>query len=309
MFDLKIQKEKLLLQIINLSENIKCIYDKMNIHNKDILETELIDKIEKEKKLIDYLTKNEKSSMRLYTDIKNLLEETILDKIEINIKDIEATRLFDKEINLTRDEKIELNDLVIERLENYLFNKFSDNIKPTKNELDNIKTINRCAKIDYNNKFVEELDNFRYNTKSISFSNAVLNTRNNILFRNPTLEDKYINGNYNIPEYLKLLDNGFNEDTVNNVYNKTMNNIVDTELRSLYIIRNDSLENRDTAIRFITNMQRLKAGLYFMSNDNIEKLLAEYQSYNQNQTSIREICSCMGDILNKNKVKQLKKVD
>ena len=56
-------------------------------------------------------------------------------------------------------------------------------------------------------------------------------------------------------------------------------------------------------------MQRLKAGLYFISNDNLEELLGQYESLNQDKTSVKEICSCMGNILNKNKVKQLKKVD
>lgn len=309
MFDLRIQKEKLLLQIINLSENIKCIYDKMNIHNKDILETELINKIEEEKKLIDSLSKNERSSINLYLDIKNLLEETKFDKIKINIEDKEASRLFDKEINLTKSQKEELNDLVLERIQNYLLNKYNEKIKPSKFQLDNIEIINRSAINDYNSKFVDSLEELEYSSNSIAISNEAIKTRNSILFRNPKIEDKQINGNYDISEYQKLLDNGFNRDIVNDVYNTTMNQIIDTELRSLYIVRNDSLENRETALRFAINMQRLKAGLYFISNDNLEELLVQYESLNQDKTSVKEICSCMGNILNKNKVKQLKKVD
>ncbi|MBR6949000.1 MAG: hypothetical protein IKH54_02320 [Bacilli bacterium] len=309
MFDLRIQKEKLLLQIINLSENIKCIYDKMNIHNKDILETELINKIEEEKKLIDSLSKNERSSINLYLDIKNLLEETKFDKIKINIEDKEASRLFDKEINLTKSQKEELNDLVLERIQNYLLNKYNEKIKPSKFQLDNIEIINRSAINDYNSKFVDSLEELEYSSNSIAISNEAIKTRNSILFRYPKIEDKHINGNYDISEYQKLLDNGFNRDIVNDVYNTTMNQIIDTELRSLYIVRNDSLENRETALRFAINMQRLKAGLYFISNDNLEELLGQYESLNQDKTSVKEICSCMGNILNKNKVKQLKKVD
>lgn len=309
MFDLRIQKEKLLLQIINLSENIKCIYDKMNIHNRDILETELINKIEEEKKLIDSLSKNERSSINLYLDIKNLLEETKFDKIKINIEDKEASRLFDKEINLTKSQKEELNDLVLERIQNYLLNKYNEKIKPSKFQLDNIEIINRSAINDYNSKFVDSLEELEYSSNSIAISNEAIKTRNSILFRNPKIEDKHINGNYDISEYQKLLDNGFNRDIVNDVYNTTMNQIIDTELRSLYIVRNDSLENRETALRFAINMQRLKAGLYFISNDNLEELLGQYESLNQDKTSVKEICSCMGNILNKNKVKQLKKVD
>ena len=309
MFDLRIQKEKLLLQIINLSENIKCIYDKMNIHNKDILETELINKIEEEKKLIDSLSKNERSSINLYLDIKNLLEETKFDKIKINIEDKEASRLFDKEINLTKSQKEELNDLVLERIQNYLLNKYNEKIKPSKFQLDNIEIINRSAINDYNSKFVDSLEELEYSSNSIAISNEAIKTKNSILFRYPKIEDKQINGNYDISEYQKLLDNGFNRDIVNDVYNTTMNQIIDTELRSLYIVRNDSLENRETALRFAINMQRLKAGLYFISNDNLEELLVQYESLNQDKTSVKEICSCMGNILNKNKVKQLKKVD
>lgn len=309
MFDLRIQKEKLLLQIINLSENIKCIYDKMNIHNKDILETELINKIEEEKKLIDSLSKNERSSINLYLDIKNLLEETKFDKIKINIEDKEASRLFDKEINLTKSQKEELNDLVLERIQNYLLNKYNEKIKPSKFQLDNIEIINRSAINDYNSKFVDSLEELEYSSNSIAISNEAIKTKNSILFRYPKIEDKQINGNYDISEYQKLLDNGFNRDIVNDVYNTTMNQIIDTELRSLYIVRNDSLENRETALRFAINMQRLKAGLYFISNDNLEELLVQYESLNQDKTSVKEICSCMGNILNKNKVKQLKKVN
>ena len=309
MFDLKIQKEKLLLQIINLSENIKCIYDKMTIHNKDILETELINKIEEENKLIDSLSKNERSSINLYLDIKNLLEESKLDKIEMNIQDKEASRLFEKEINLSKSQKEELNDLVLERIQNYLLNKYNNKIKPSNNELENIEIINRSAINDYNNKFVDELTELEYNSDSFAISNEAIKTRNNILFRYPKIENKYLNGNYEISEYQKLLDNGFNRDVVNNVYNKTMEQIIDTELRSLYIVRNDSLENKETALRFAINMQRLKAGLYFINKDNIEDLLIQYKSLNQDKTSVKEICSCMGNILNKNKVKQLKKVD
>ena len=309
MFDLRIQKEKLLLQIINLSENIKCIYDKMNIHNKDILETELINKIEEEKKLIDSLSKNERSSINLYLDIKNLLEETKFDKIKINIEDKEASRLFDKEINLTKSQKEELNDLVLERIQNYLLNKYNEKIKPSKFQLDNIEIINRSAINDYNSKFVDSLEELEYSSNSIAISNEAIKTKNSILFRYPKIEDKQINGNYDISEYQKLLDNGFNKDIVNDVYNTTMNQIIDTELRSLYIVRNDSLENRETALRFAINMQRLKAGLYFISNDNLEELLVQYESLNQDKTSVKEICSCMGNILNKNKVKQLKKVN
>lgn len=309
MFDLRIQKEKLLLQIINLSENIKCIYDKMNVHNKDILETELINKIEEENKLIDSLSKNERSSINLYLDIKNLLEETKLDKIEMNIKDKEASHLFEKEINLSRSQKEELNDLVLERIQNYLLNKYNNKIKPSKRELENIEVIHRSAINDYNSKFVDELTELEYSSDSFAITNEAIKTRNSILFRYPNIENKYLNNNYEISEYQKLLDNGFNRNVVNNIYNKTMDQIIDTELRSLYIVRNDSLENKETALRFAINMQRLKAGLYFISKDNIEDLLVQYESLNQDKTSVKEICSCMGNILNKNKVKQLKKVD
>ena len=309
MFDLRIQKEKLLLQIINLSENIKCIYDKMTIHNKDILETELINKIEEENKLIDSLSKNERSSINLYLDIKNLLEETKLDKIEMNIKDKEASHLFEKEINLSRSQKEELNDLVLERIQNYLLNKYNNKIKPSKSELENIEVIHRSVINDYNSKFVDELTELEYSSDSFAITNEAIKTRNSILFRYPNIENKYLNNIYEISEYQKLLDNGFNRNVVNNIYNKTMDQIIDTELRSLYIVRNDSLENKETALRFAINMQRLKAGLYFISKDNIEDLLVQYESLNQDKTSVKEICSCMGNILNKNKVKQLKKVD
>ena len=49
------QRERTIIEIINIGKNIKCIYDNMNLQNKEALEKELRVEITKENYLLDFL--------------------------------------------------------------------------------------------------------------------------------------------------------------------------------------------------------------------------------------------------------------
>ena len=119
----KQQREKTIMNIINTSYNIKCIYENMNSQNKEVLEKELKKQIKNENSLLDTLNIKEKNSQEIYIDFVKSLNESLLEDFKIDIKNNELKEDLNEYINLIKNERRYVNDLILKRFESYLIMK------------------------------------------------------------------------------------------------------------------------------------------------------------------------------------------
>lgn len=306
MFDLRNQKEKLIMQIINTSKNIKCIYDNMNAQNKDSLEKELRVEITKEDILLDALNIKESNSKEIYMDFVNLLNDSLLDDFKFELKDPNLQNMFNEYIQITNNERIYTNDLVLKRFESYLIKRFRSNPTKSKEFRDNAKrrkenraTLNHAAVIDYQTSTVKFLSELEENTNSLAIANKAIEERNRTLFTDKLIEEKYMNNDLSISKYNECLNNGFKKEYVDEIYDDFIASAINEQGRRCYLYSDKALEDKSNIAKVAVDFQILKASLYLLDKEDLEHNLMNYQEINKNggKKSVQMIVAAMQEII------------
>lgn len=306
MLNLRNQKEKIILQVINISKNIKCIYDNMNMQNKDSLEKELRIEIEKENILLDALNIKESNSKEIYVDFVNLLNESLVEDFKFELKDPSLQSMFNEYIKITNSERIYTNDLVLKRFESYLIKKFRSN--PTKSKevgdksrrrKENRATVNHAAVIDYQTSTVKFLTELEENTTSLAIANKAIEEKNRTLFTDKLIEEKYINNDLSIEKYNQCLNNGFKKEYVDEIYNDFIASAINEQGRRCYLYSNKTLEDKSNNAQVAVDFQLLKASLYLLDKDDLMQNMINYQEINKNggKKSVQMIVASMQEII------------
>lgn len=306
MFNQRNEKEKVIMQIVNLSKNIKCLYDNMNVQNKDSLEKELRIEVAKENMLLDSLNINEKNSKEIYLDFVNLLNESLLDDFKFELKDPSLQNMFYEYMKITNSERIYTNDLILTRFESYLIKKFKANPTKSKEIIDDSKrrkenraTINHAAVIDYLTNTTKFLNELEENTSSLAIANKAIEERNRILFTDKLIEEKYINNDLSITKYEECLNNGFKKEYVDEIYENFIADAINEQGRHCYLYSNKMLEDKTNIAKVAVDFQILKASLYLLDKEALKKHLMNYQTINKNggKKSVQMMIASMQEII------------
>lgn len=284
MFGGKNQKERTIMEIINIGKNIKCIYDNMNLQNKDSLEKELRVEITKENILLESLNIKESNSKEIYLDFVNLLNESLLEDFKFELKDPSLQKMFQEYMEITNNERLYTNDLVLKRFESYLIKRFRSTPSKSKENKDNSKrrkenraTINHAAVIDYQTSNVRYLKELAESTDSLAIANRAINEINRNLFTDKLIEEKYLNNDLSITKKDECLKAGFKEEYVDEIYDDFITSAINEQARRCYLYSNKALTDKENIARVAVDFQILKASLYLLDNETIKDNLDTYQ--------------------------------
>lgn len=299
-------RETLIHNLINTSKTIKCLYDNMNFFNKENLEKQLESEIKKEDLILDLLEINEENSKEIYDELSNELNDSLLDKIKINVKDDNLNKMFNDYFELSRINTLHTNDLVRERFESYLIKKFKSNptISEKKKELENMlidyygketkdlmnglkqekAMIRHQANIDYYTSTIKFLNELQEKNEDTDIINQTLYVKNQILFKDKEIEEKYYNNNLTIDGYNKCLENGHNKKFVDNLYNEFIFDNINGYGNKCYLYSDKSLQNYKEKTQFDITLQFFKAGLYLMDLEDLKEVSMDYQCNNINNS-------------------------
>ncbi len=317
----KQQREKTIMNIINTSYNIKCIYENMNSQNKEVLEKELKKQIKNENYLLDTLNIKEKNSQEIYIDFVNSLNESLLEDFKIDIKNNELKEDLNEYINLIKNERRYVNDLILKRFESYLIMKFR--YQPKKSTSSNIvkrlqedrATIHHEALLDYNTSIIRFLNELSETADSLSITDKAINQKNRLLFTDKQLEERYLNQNYIVDGYEKCLENGHELEVVDYIYNDVLATHINEQATRCYIYPDSILNDKEEASKFAIDLQILKSGIYLLKKKEIKEILSQYKTHSNNtKISTKMITSSIEDVLEQKKkerkmILSLKKVD
>lgn len=306
MFNQKNEKDKILTQIINVSKNIKYIYDNMNAQNKDSLEKELKLEIAKEDLLLESLNINENNSKEIYLQFVNILNESLLNDFKFELKDSKLKEMFDEYIKITNNERNYTNDLILTRFESYLIKKFKSEPTKSKEIIDNSKrrkedraTIKHAAVIDYLTSTVRFLTELEETTTSLAVANKAIQTRNKNLLVDKLIEEKYINGDLNITKYDECINNGFKKEYVDAIFKDFITEAINDQGRHCYLYNNESIKNKKNNPDITIDFQMLKASLYLLDEESLRKNTINFELVNKNspRTSAKLMTATMYEVI------------
>lgn len=307
MFNQKNEKDKILTQIINVSKNIKYIYDNMNAQNKDSLEKELKLEIAKEDLLLESLNINENNSKEIYLQFVNILNESLLNDFKFELKDSKLKEMFDEYIKITNNERNYTNDLILTRFESYLIKKFKSEPTKSKEIIDNTKrrkedraTIKHAAVIDYLTSTVRFLTELEETTTSLAVANKAIQTRNKNLLVDKLIEEKYINGDLNITKYDECINNGFKKEYVDAIFKEFITEAINDQGRHCYLYNNESIKNKKNNPDITIDFQMLKASLYLLDEESLRNNTINFELVNKNspRTSAKLMTATMYEVIN-----------
>lgn len=314
-------RERLISNLITTSKNIKCLYDNMNNLNKDELEKQLKEEIQKEDFILDLLEINEENSKEIYDELSNSLNESLLDKITIDVKNEKLNKMFNDYFELNRKDALHTNDLVRQRFESYLIKKFKSEPTTTEKRIDKENNlinsygpeakeimkdlkqdkamIRHQANIDYYTSTIKFLDNHEKNTTDKEVINQTLFVKNQILFKDKEIEEKYYSNNLVLDGHKKCLENGHNQKFVDNIYNEFLFDNINGYGNKCYLYSNSSLSNPRNKVQFDITLQFFKAGLYLMDIEELKEISMDYQCTNMNNSkhSVKLIEDSMIEII------------
>lgn len=306
MFNQKNEKDKILTQIINVSKNIKYIYDNMNAQNKDSLEKELKLEIAKEDLLLESLNINESNSKEIYLQFVNILNESLLNDFKFELKDSKLKEMFDEYIKITNNERNYTNDLILTRFESYLIKKFKSEPTKSKEIIDNTKrrkedraTIKHAAVIDYLTSTVRFLTELEETTTSLAVANKAIQTRNKNLLVDKLIEEKYINGDLNITKYDECINNGFKKEYVDAIFKDFITEAINDQGRHCYLYNNESIKNKKNNPDITIDFQMLKASLYLLDEESLRNNTINFELVNKNspRTSAKLMTATMYEVI------------
>lgn len=306
MFNQKNEKDKILTQIINVSKNIKYIYDNMNAQNKDSLEKELKLEIAKEDLLLESLNINENNSKEIYLQFVNILNESLLNDFKFELKDSKLKEMFDEYIKITNNERNYTNDLILTRFESYLIKKFKSEPTKSKEIIDNSKrrkedraTIKHAAVIDYLTSTVRFLTELEETTTSLAVANKAIQTRNKNLLVDKLIEEKYINGDLNITKYDECINNGFKKEYVDAIFKDFITEAINDQGRHCYLYNNESIKNKKNNPDITIDFQMLKASLYLLDEESLRNNTINFELVNKNspRTSAKLMTATMYEVI------------
>lgn len=284
MFGNKNQRERTIIEIINIGKNIKCIYDNMNLQNKEALEKELRVEITKENYLLDSLNIKEGNSKEIYLDFVNLLNESLVEDFKFELKDPSLQQMFKEYMEITNNERIYTNDLVLKRFESYLIKRFRSTPSKSKEKKDNSKrrkenraTINHAAVIDYQTSEVKFLKELAESTDSLAIANKAISEINRNLFTDKLIEEKYFNNDLSMTKKEECLKAGFKEEYVDEIYDEFITSAINEQARRCYLYSNKTLSEKENIARVAVDFQILKASLYLLDKDTLKDNLEAYQ--------------------------------
>ena len=307
MFNQKNEKDKILTQIINVSKNIKYIYDNMNAQNKDSLEKELKLEIAKEDLLLESLNINENNSKEIYLQFVNILNESLLNDFKFELKDSKLKEMFDEYIKITNNERNYTNDLILTRFESYLIKKFKSEPTKSKEIIDNTKrrkedraTIKHAAVIDYLTSTVRFLTELEETTTSLAVANKAIQTRNKNLLVDKLIEEKYINDDLNITKYDECINNGFKKEYVDAIFKDFITEAINDQGRHCYLYNNESIKNKKNNPDITIDFQMLKASLYLLDEESLRNNTINFELVNKNspRTSAKLMTATMYEVIN-----------
>lgn len=307
MFNQKNEKDKILTQIINVSKNIKYIYDNMNAQNKDSLEKELKLEIAKEDLLLESLNINENNSKEIYLQFVNILNESLLNDFKFELKDSKLKEMFDEYIKITNNERNYTNDLILTRFESYLIKKFKSEPTKSKEIIDNSKrrkedraTIKHAAVIDYLTSTVRFLTELEETTTSLAVANKAIQIRNKNLLVDKLIEEKYINDDLNITKYDECINNGFKKEYVDAIFKDFITEAINDQGRHCYLYNNESIKNKKNNPDITIDFQMLKASLYLLDEESLRNNTINFELVNKNspRTSAKLMTATMYEVIN-----------
>lgn len=307
MFNQKNEKDKILTQIINVSKNIKYIYDNMNAQNKDSLEKELKLEIAKEDLLLESLNINENNSKEIYLQFVNILNESLLNDFKFELKDSKLKEMFDEYIKITNNERNYTNDLILTRFESYLIKKFKSEPTKSKEIIDNTKrrkedraTIKHAAVIDYLTSTVRFLTELEETTTSLAVANKAIQIRNKNLLVDKLIEEKYINDDLNITKYDECINNGFKKEYVDAIFKDFITEAINDQGRHCYLYNNESIKNKKNNPDITIDFQMLKASLYLLDEESLRNNTINFELVNKNspRTSAKLMTATMYEVIN-----------
>lgn len=306
MFGQRNQKERTIIQIINIGKNIKCIYDNMNLQNKEALEKELRVEITKENFLLDSLNIKESNSKEIYLDFVNLLNESLLENFKFELKDPSLQKMFHEYMEITNSERIYTNDLILKRFESYLIKRFRNKPTKSKESKDNSKrrkedraTINHAAAIDYQTSTVRFLKELSESTDSLGIANRAISEINRNLFTDKLIEEKYLNNDLSISKRDECLKAGFKEEYVNEIYDDFITSAINEQARHCYLISNKDITEKENLPRIAVDFQILKASLYLLDSESLKENLRNYQESNMTsgKKSVQMMVATMQEVI------------
>lgn len=306
MFNQKNEKDKILTQIINVSKNIKYIYDNMNAQNKDSLEKELKLEIAKEDLLLESLNINENNSKEIYLQFVNILNESLLNDFKFELKDSKLKEMFDEYIKITNNERNYTNDLILTRFESYLIKKFKSEPTKSKEIIDNTKrrkedraTIKHAAVIDYLTSTVRFLTELEETTTSLAVANKAIQIRNKNLLVDKLIEEKYINDDLNITKYDECINNGFKKEYVDAIFKDFITEAINDQGRHCYLYNNESIKNKKNNPDITIDFQMLKASLYLLDEESLRNNTINFELVNKNspRTSAKLMTATMYEVI------------
>lgn len=306
MFGGKNQKERTIMEIINIGKNIKCIYDNMNLQNKDSLEKELRVEITKENILLESLNIKESNSKEIYLDFVNLLNESLLEDFKFELKDPSLQKMFQEYMEITNNERLYTNDLVLKRFESYLIKRFRSTPSKSKENKDNSKrrkenraTINHAAVIDYQTSNVRYLKELTESTDSLAIANRAINEINRNLFTDKLIEEKYLNNDLSITKKDECLKAGFKEEYLDEIYDDFITSAINEQARRCYLYSNKALTDKENIARVAVDFQILKASLYLLDKESLKENLQAYQEINKTsgKKSVQMMVATMQEVI------------
>ena len=306
MFGQKDKKERLIREIIKIGKKIKYIYDNMNLKNKESLEKELRVEITKENYLLEKLNIKESNSKEIHQDFVNLLNESLLDEFKLELKDPNLQKMFNEYMELTNNDRLYTNDLILSRFESYLIKHFRGTPTQSKEKKDNYKrrkennaVIKHAAVIDYQTSTIRFLKELAENTDSLSIANRAISEINRNLFVDKLIEEKYWNNDLSITKKDECLEAGFKEEYVNEIYNDFITSAINEQAMHCSLLRNEQIANRENNARIAINFQLLKASLYLLDKETLQDNLQVYQGKysSSGKKSVQMIMDTMQDVI------------
>lgn len=322
MFDLKLQKEKLMMKILDTSYNIKCIYENMNLQNKDLLEKELQKEIEKENKLLKALNIKENNAQEIYMDFVNTLNDSLIEDFSIKVDNKNLQEAFNQYIKIAKNERMYLNDLILKRFESFLLKEFkSEPVKSTNKDRvkkmhEDVAIITHMAVLDYHTSVVKHLDELSESSSSLAISNKAIKQRNKVLFTDKKIEDNFFNKSLEIDGFKKCVQNGHEQSLVEFIYEDVITKNINEQGTRCYIYPNSSLEDKKDYVNYAIDLQILKAGISLLNPEDMKHIYLHYlNNFNpEKKKSARGMIISLEEVLKENKIEkpkvmELRKVD